>query len=198
MTIIRAERPEDVAAIQVINERAFGRREEGEIVDRLRENCPTSSPWWPRTAEWWAPSSSPRPCSRAPGAGSTGCSWRTGGAAGAPAAGHRLGAGASGLEILRERGCPFIVLVGHPEYYPRFGFGRASALGLVCPGTACPTRRGWSASSTRRRWPAPPARFASARSGARRCSRVSDRQRAVTWILDLSCAERCTDESASH
>lgn len=36
-----------------------------------------------------------------------------------------------GVEILRERGCPFVVVVGHPEYYPRFGFERASARALV-------------------------------------------------------------------
>ena len=35
-----------------------------------------------------------------------------------------------GLDILRERGCPFVVVVGHPEYYPRFGFEPASAHGL--------------------------------------------------------------------
>jgi putative acetyltransferase len=36
-----------------------------------------------------------------------------------------------GLDILRERGCPFVVVVGHPEYYPRFGFEPASAHGLA-------------------------------------------------------------------
>ena len=36
-----------------------------------------------------------------------------------------------GLEILRERGCPFVVVVGHPEYYPRFGFEPASRHGLL-------------------------------------------------------------------
>jgi putative acetyltransferase len=36
-----------------------------------------------------------------------------------------------GLDILLERGCPFVVVVGHPEYYPRFGFERASARGLA-------------------------------------------------------------------
>ena len=36
-----------------------------------------------------------------------------------------------GLDILRERGCPFVVVVGHPEYYPRFGFEPASAHGLL-------------------------------------------------------------------
>jgi putative acetyltransferase len=36
-----------------------------------------------------------------------------------------------GLDILRERRCPFVVVVGHPEYYPRFGFERASAHNLT-------------------------------------------------------------------
>ena len=36
-----------------------------------------------------------------------------------------------GLDILRERGCPFVVVVGHPEYYPRFGFEPASMHGLA-------------------------------------------------------------------
>ncbi len=37
-----------------------------------------------------------------------------------------------GLERLRERGCPFVVVIGHPEFYPRFGFGAAAAWGLTC------------------------------------------------------------------
>jgi putative acetyltransferase len=36
-----------------------------------------------------------------------------------------------GLDALRERGCPFVVVVGHPEYYPRFGFEPASTHGLA-------------------------------------------------------------------
>jgi len=36
-----------------------------------------------------------------------------------------------GLDILRERECPFVVVVGHPEFYPRFGFEAASSHGLV-------------------------------------------------------------------
>lgn len=31
-----------------------------------------------------------------------------------------------GLERLRQAGCPFIIVLGHPEYYPRFGFELAS------------------------------------------------------------------------
>jgi putative acetyltransferase len=35
-----------------------------------------------------------------------------------------------GLADLRERGCPFVVVLGHPGYYPRFGFRPASRFGL--------------------------------------------------------------------
>jgi putative acetyltransferase len=31
-----------------------------------------------------------------------------------------------GLELLRDDGCPFVIVLGHPAYYPRFGFDRAS------------------------------------------------------------------------
>ena len=37
-----------------------------------------------------------------------------------------------GVERLRDRGCPFIVVIGHPEFYPRFGFRSAAAQGLTC------------------------------------------------------------------
>lgn len=35
-----------------------------------------------------------------------------------------------GLEHLRRSGCPFVVVLGHPEYYPRFGFEPASGCRL--------------------------------------------------------------------
>jgi len=31
-----------------------------------------------------------------------------------------------GLEHLRQSGCPFVIVLGHPDYYSRFGFERAS------------------------------------------------------------------------
>jgi putative acetyltransferase len=31
-----------------------------------------------------------------------------------------------GLEFLRKSDCPFVIVLGHPEYYPRFGFEAAS------------------------------------------------------------------------
>ena len=37
-----------------------------------------------------------------------------------------------GLAMLRAEGCPFVVVLGHPAYYPRFGFAPASRHGLSC------------------------------------------------------------------
>lgn len=39
----------------------------------------------------------------------------------------------AGLEIADERGEPLVVLLGHPEYYPRFGFEVASGYGIEPP-----------------------------------------------------------------
>ncbi|SMP39853.1 putative acetyltransferase [Desulfonatronum zhilinae] len=36
-----------------------------------------------------------------------------------------------GLDHLRLSGCPFVIVLGHPEYYPRFGFEPASTYRLV-------------------------------------------------------------------
>jgi putative acetyltransferase len=37
-----------------------------------------------------------------------------------------------GLKRCKERGCQALVVVGHPEYYPRFGFVPASRYGIRC------------------------------------------------------------------
>jgi putative acetyltransferase len=37
----------------------------------------------------------------------------------------------AGIEILKSRGSPFIIVLGHPEYYPRFGFEPASQRGIL-------------------------------------------------------------------
>jgi putative acetyltransferase len=37
-----------------------------------------------------------------------------------------------GLDECRRIGCDVVVVVGHPEYYPRFGFVPASQKGLCC------------------------------------------------------------------
>lgn len=55
----------------------------------------------------------------------------------AVAVGHRGGGiGArlvsDGLGLARRQGHPFAIVLGHPDYYPRFGFERASELGVSC------------------------------------------------------------------
>lgn len=50
---------------------------------------------------------------------------------------QRQGIGSSlvraGLERCREIGFGAVVVLGHPGYYPRFGFQPASRFGLACP-----------------------------------------------------------------
>jgi putative acetyltransferase len=36
----------------------------------------------------------------------------------------------TGIEKLKKRQCPFIIVLGHAEYYPRFGFEPASRYGI--------------------------------------------------------------------
>jgi len=49
---------------------------------------------------------------------------------------QRRGVGSSlvraGIERIARLGAPFILVIGHPEFYPRFGFGLASAHGVRC------------------------------------------------------------------
>lgn len=129
MIKIRTERPEDVALVRVINEQAFGQPVEADLVDRLRRACPDALSlvaddgdiiaghilFTPVVVE-----SSER---RVIGMGL------------APMAvlpdRQRQGIGSklveSGVELLRELGCPFVIVLGHPQYYPRFGFEPASS-----------------------------------------------------------------------
>jgi putative acetyltransferase len=38
-----------------------------------------------------------------------------------------------GLERAKATAFPLVVVLGHPDYYPRFGFDPASAYGIECP-----------------------------------------------------------------
>ena len=132
MTTIRPERPEDSSLIRHVNELAFGQPAEADLVEKLRQACADALSlvaedgaivghilFTPVVVEDTA-----RPLL---------------GMGLAPMAvlpnRQRQGIGSQlvrrGLDILRERGCPFVVVVGHPEYYPRFGFESASRRGLV-------------------------------------------------------------------
>jgi putative acetyltransferase len=118
---------------------AFGQPAEADIVDRLRESCADSVSLVAEDesvvgAILFTPAVIESPDCAVVGMGL------------APLAvtpdRQRQGIGSAlvrrGLEILRERGCPFVLVLGHPEYYPRFGFERASAHGLTCPWDGVP------------------------------------------------------------
>jgi putative acetyltransferase len=131
MVIIRLERPDDSFQIRHVNQLAFGQPAEADLVDRLRGACgealslvadddgaivghilftPVAVEGRPGLGMGLAP------MAVLPGR-------------------QRQGIGSQlvrrGLASLRERRCPFVVVVGHPEYYPRFGFEPASKHGFL-------------------------------------------------------------------
>jgi putative acetyltransferase len=134
MITVRPERPEDIAPVRAVNELAFGQPLEAGLVDALRQSCRDALSFvavddddevvghilfTPVTIE--TEGRSVRGMGLAPMAVRPGR--------------QRQGTGSQlvrrGLDALRERSCPFVVVVGHPEYYPRFGFERASAHGIA-------------------------------------------------------------------
>jgi putative acetyltransferase len=139
---IRPERPADVEAIRAVNEAAFGRADEATLVGRLRARADVylglvavdgdavvgHIVFTPVTLH----------CYQAP--------YRV--MALAPMAvlpaWQRRGVGSAlvraGLDACRTAGHDVVVVVGHPAFYPRFGFVRARPLGLLadppCPDEA--------------------------------------------------------------
>ncbi len=132
MPTIRMERPEDQAQIYEVNSKAFGRNLEADIVDTLRDACHESlslvaedggrvvghalyTPTIIHQGETQLVGSGLAPLAVLPEY-------------------QRTGIGSTlvraGLDKLRNDGVPFVALYGHPSYYPRFGFERASTRGI--------------------------------------------------------------------
>ena len=130
MIQIRDERPEDLPAIREVNDRAFGQDLEGKLVDQLRANGAALLSLVAIDQNrlvghiFYSPASI---------AGVTG-------AALGPMAllpeHQRTGIGSrlveAGNQTLRAMGCPFIIVLGHAEFYPRFGFTSAKPYGITC------------------------------------------------------------------
>jgi putative acetyltransferase len=130
--IIREEVPEDIKEIHHLNELAFGAPEEANIIDKLRDTCAGLLSlvavdkgkivghilFSPATIE--------------------GEHGLIKGMGLAPMAvlpeRQRQGIGSQlvkeGIESLRTTDCPFIIVLGHPDFYPRFGFKIASKYGI--------------------------------------------------------------------
>lgn len=132
--IIREECADDVEAIREVNEKAFGQSEESRIVETLRLNAGVLLSLVATLKErvighiLYSPVSISTNGDKIIGAG-------LGPMAVLPEY-QRQGIGSklieNGNKILQESGFPFIVVLGHPEYYPRFGFKPASHYAIKC------------------------------------------------------------------
>jgi putative acetyltransferase len=139
---VRLEAPGDEPAIRLVEEAAFPGPEEADIVDRIRRETPVG--WQSLVAVDLAARIVGHlllsPC---PVIGSDGVPVAEVLAIGPVAVlpdvqfrgvGSALMAAAIGLAIA----VPAVVLLGHPSYYPRFGFVPARGLGLEPPAAAWP------------------------------------------------------------
>jgi putative acetyltransferase len=137
---VRRERTDDVAAIRRVHDAAFGGPVEGRIVDGIRG-----------TDDWYPDGS--LVADDAGGAGIVGHlllsrarvvaddeSERSIGIIGPVGVlpehqGQGIGAALMwrAIEVAKELRLPAVCLLGHADYYPRFGFAPARALGLAPP-----------------------------------------------------------------
>ena len=131
--LIRNEIPGDRVAVHALNAAAFETAAEAGLVDALREQA---RPLVSLVADdggavighiLFSPVALPGH----PGLAIMGLAPM------AVAAAHRgRGVGSAlvraGLERCRETGCDAVVVLGHPAYYPRFGFVPAAGFGIGC------------------------------------------------------------------
>lgn len=124
--VIRPERSSDVPAIRRVHENAFGRAAEADLVDRLRADAA----WLPAlslVAETedeilghilFSPVFVAGAGRRSPGLSLAPMAVRS--------ADRRSGTGSAlvreGLRRAEAAGEGFVVVLGHPDFYPRFGF----------------------------------------------------------------------------
>ena len=130
--IVRPEKPEDIPAIRIVNERAFGRTAEADLVDTLRRNGKAAislvadddgrvvghiffSAVTIQSRETELTGIGLAPLAVIP--------ERQKQRIGSMLMGH-------GLRRCREEDHPFVVVLGHPNYYPRFGFVPAGRFGI--------------------------------------------------------------------
>lgn len=134
MITTRAETAGDREAVRRVNELAFGRPGEANLVDALRA---AGGPHVSLVAEeagrvvghiFFSPVSF--------GPGGEGVAAMALGPMAVLPETQRRGVGSrlvrAGLEECRRLGAGAVVVLGHADYYPRFGFARASAKGLRC------------------------------------------------------------------
>jgi len=150
--LFRPEKPEDERAIHVVNQAAFGRPDEADLVDKLRSEGAVLVSLIAEEGVDKAEvdEQDTRREKRVVGhilfsrmsieTGATG-SGPVAAVALAPMAvlpeRQRRGIGGKlvqcGLDLLRQRGERIVIVLGHPDYYPSFGFSRDMARFLKSP-----------------------------------------------------------------
>lgn len=130
---IRPEWPGDALAVRRVNETAFGRPDEADLVDRLRDRAAsyvafvavregvvvghiafspvTMSPLHPSLVAFGLAPMAVLPTHQRSGVGSA--------------------LVRAGLEACRAVGAGAVFVLGHPDYYPRFGFEPVAARGIA-------------------------------------------------------------------
>jgi putative acetyltransferase len=130
---IRRERPEDIPAIRNVNDRAFGQPNEGAVVDQLRETCEGFLSFVAVVEGQVVGHILFTPAILEVDGGGEILGKGLAPVAVLPEL-QRQGIGIelsnAGLAAIRQTPCPFVIVLGHPEYYPRFGFERASQHGI--------------------------------------------------------------------
>lgn len=141
---IRLEAPGDEAGVRAVELAAFAGPEEAAIVDRIREDAPDG---WRSLV---AVDADGRivghllmtPCPVEDDDGTAVATVLAIGPVAVQPAVQNLGVGsalmAAAMSLAVARAVPAIVLLGHPSYYPRFGFESARGTGLEPPATAWP------------------------------------------------------------
>ncbi len=134
MIKVREENKNDIEAIRAVNDRAFNQPQEGMVIEKLRNSgCDILSLVAVKDNEIAGHILfSPVVLDDHPGG--------TGGMGLAPMAvmqefqGQGIGSMLvrEGIKRLKERSVPFIIVLGHEQYYPRFGFEPASKYGIKC------------------------------------------------------------------
>ena len=131
---VREERSDDQIAVREVNDRAFGQPLEGQLVDALRAHGGVLLSLVAVVDGQVVGHILYTPASIASDRESV-----VGAALGPMAVlpeHQRRGIGTKLVEAgnrkLREDARPFVVVLGHAEYYPRFGFTRASESGIRC------------------------------------------------------------------
>jgi putative acetyltransferase len=127
---IRDERPDDIPAIRHVNDRAFGHQQEGRIVDVLRSNGAVLLSLVATLDSEVVGHILYSPASVGD----------VHGAALGPMAvlpdhqRQRIGSRLveAGNRKIAETGLPFIIVLGHANFYPRFGYRPASTYGIKC------------------------------------------------------------------